>query len=229
MLAKCNQPISAGTMSTVWFSADLHFGHSNIIKYCDRPFLSEEERAKAAVDPRGRCKVSAESVRQHDDALLDAINSLVMPDDQFWILGDFCLGKHKDAKKYVDRIKCKNLNFVWGNHDHPSIGPLFQKTMQQGLIKVKGQSIALNHYPLRSWDKRFHGSWSLYGHVHGRLSKFDAQNPALLTRDVGVDACEYCPISFEQLQAWMEPRLKAFREMKQRIIDGVPLASDSLD
>lgn len=216
-------------MSTVWFTADPHFGHGNIIKYCQRPFLSDEEKNRADEDPRGRWKVSRETVRRHDEALLSAINESVMPDDQLWILGDFCLGKYDDAKKYVERIACKNINFVWGNHDHPSIGPLFQRTFQQVLIKVKGQNIFLNHYPMRSWDKRFHGSWALYGHVHNRLANLDREKPTLLTRDVGVDACDYYPVSFEQLKTYMEPRVEKFLEMKQRIIDGTTEPGDSLD
>jgi len=30
-------------MANVWFTADFHFGHKNIIRYCDRPFASVEQ------------------------------------------------------------------------------------------------------------------------------------------------------------------------------------------
>ena len=69
----------------------------------------------------------------------------------------------------------------------------------------------------------------LYGHVHNRLSDFDLANPEYLTKDVGVDACDFRPISFEQLQSYMTPRVKAFQEMKQRIIDGEIEIGDRLD
>ena len=207
-------------MSTVWFTADPHFGHANIVKYCQRPFLNEAERQKSAEDPRGNWKVSRESIDRHDETLLQNINSRVQPNDQLWILGDFCLGKFDEAKRFVDRIACKNLKFIWGNHDHPSIEPLFQRTEHQAMIKIQGQNIFLNHYPMRTWDKRFHGSWSLYGHVHDRLTKIDQQESSLLTKDVGVDACDYYPISFDQLQTYMRPRIAVFQELKQRAIDG---------
>ena len=35
----------------VWFTADTHFGHGNIIKYCQRPFMSREETAATRADP----------------------------------------------------------------------------------------------------------------------------------------------------------------------------------
>ena len=80
-------------MASVWFTADLHLGHGNIIKYCLRPFLSAEERQRAVRDPRGKWRVAEETVARHDAALLDAVNSHVAEADTLWVLGDFCWGK----------------------------------------------------------------------------------------------------------------------------------------
>ena len=187
----------------VWFTADLHLGHGNIIKYCNRPFLSAEEQALANIDPRGRWRVSPLTIQRHDDALLDAINARVAVTDVLWIVGDFCWG---NASDYRQRIRCRTVHLIWGNHDKKSIRPLFDQAWEQGMIRVEGQDIWLNHYPMRSWDHAFHGAWHLYGHVHGRLVGEDRRNPWLLRRDVGVDACDYQPISFQELQAYMAPR-----------------------
>jgi calcineurin-like phosphoesterase family protein len=205
---------------TVWFTADLHLGHANIIKYCQRPFLTPQELALARQDPRGKWRVSQETVRRHDEGLLEAINSRVGPDDILWILGDFCWGQLHEATAYRNAIRCRNLHFVWGNHDHRSIRPLFGEVLEQGMIRVEGQEIWLNHYPMRSWNKSFHGSWHFYGHVHGRLSAEDEAHPATLTKDVGVDACGYRPWSFEELRAWMAPRLDKFYERKAALQQG---------
>ena len=41
--------------------------------------------------------------------------------------------------------------------------------------------IVLCHYPMLSWNRRVHGSFHLYGHVHGR-------NPGVgRSHDVGID------------------------------------------
>ncbi len=209
-------------MSQVWFTADTHFGHANIVKYCGRPFLNADEQSHAAEDPRGgwRVRVSAATVERHDTALLQAINESVMPNDTLWILGDFCLGKHEAAARYRNRIVCRNVNLVWGNHDDRFVGSCFSKTIEQGMIRVQGQKIWLNHYPMRSWDGRFRGSWHLYGHVHGRFGALDWEDQTLLTRDVGVDACDYRPISFNELRAYMAPRITAFEKAKAAFVAG---------
>jgi calcineurin-like phosphoesterase family protein len=204
----------------VWFTADLHLGHGNIIRYCKRPHLDDDERRRAGADPRGRWRVSEETIRRHDEALLDAINSAVGRRDLLWVVGDFCWGRGPDAAAYRDRILCEDVRLIWGNHDHRSVAPAFDYTTEQEMISVAGQDIWLCHYPLRSWNGRFHGAWSLYGHVHGRLSAEDEANPSWLTRDVGVDACDYRPWSFEELRAWMAPRVEAFRRRKEAVMRG---------
>jgi hypothetical protein len=56
----------------VWFTADTHFGHGNIIKYCQRLFLSPEEFAVSRDDRCNRLRLSDATVKRHDDALLGA-------------------------------------------------------------------------------------------------------------------------------------------------------------
>jgi calcineurin-like phosphoesterase family protein len=55
-------------MVDVWFTSDFHFGHANIIRYCDRPFSS---------------------VAEMDEAILDRLNSCVKTMDHLYFLGDF--------------------------------------------------------------------------------------------------------------------------------------------
>ena len=207
-------------MPQVWFTADTHLGHANIIKYCQRPFLNSEEQRLLAEEPRGKWRVSRESVERHDEALLDAINACVKADDTLWVLGDFCWGGLATVRAHLERIQCKYVNLVWGNHDNRTIGEAFNKTLEQGMVTIRWQRIWLNHYPMRSWDGRFHGSWHLYGHVHGRLVNEDADRMSLLARDVGVDVCEYQPVSFDQLAEYMSPRVKAFEAGKAAYLTG---------
>jgi calcineurin-like phosphoesterase family protein len=204
----------------VWFTADTHFGHGNIIKYCQRPFMSAEEFAATRDDPRTKLRLSDATVKRHDDALLDAINQRVAADDTLWVVGDFCWGGRVEAMRYRERIRCRDVRLVWGNHDRGEVADVFAECIDQGMIAVEGQEIWLNHYPMRSWNKAFHGTWHLYGHVHGRLQREDAAKPTMLVKDVGVDACDYRPWSFEELKRYMTPRVEAFLRNKTAFTRG---------
>ena len=199
---------------TVYFTADTHFGHANIIKYQNRPFMTAEESARAIADPRGNWRVSDETVRLHDSVLLENINTRVQTGDILWILGDFCFRSLEDIAAYRKRIRCKTVNLVRGNHDHKNIDRFFNHTLEQGMIQVQGQKIWLNHYPMRSWHGSHRGAWQLYGHVHGALQAQDEEIGYTLTKDVGVDACHYAPLSFAQLEAYMQPRRKLLEERR---------------
>ena len=83
-------------MVNSWFTSDFHFGHRNIIQYCNRPFASTGEM---------------------DAAILSNLNRKVGEDDQLFFLGDFCIGGPEKARQYRDRIVCRNVHFVEGNHD----------------------------------------------------------------------------------------------------------------
>src|SRR5262245_5239546 len=134
-----NMRAKGDLMANVWFTADLHLGHGNIIRYCLRPFLSPEERERARRDRQGKWRLSEETVRHHDEALLSALNAAVGAKDVLWLLGDFCWGGLEAARAYRDRIACENVHLVWGNHDHRSIRPLFDQAIEQGMVNVDGQ------------------------------------------------------------------------------------------
>lgn len=38
-----SNPLPTFTPDQVWFTSDTHFGHENIIRFCNRPFRSAEE------------------------------------------------------------------------------------------------------------------------------------------------------------------------------------------
>ncbi|HKZ41488.1 MAG TPA: hypothetical protein VJ044_11030 [Candidatus Hodarchaeales archaeon] len=57
-------------MSEIWFTADHHFCHTNIIKYCGRPF---------------------KTVQEMDHTMINKWNSVVKEGDTVYHLGDFAL------------------------------------------------------------------------------------------------------------------------------------------
>ena len=68
-------------MNRIFFTADLHFGHRNILRYqTNRPFADRDDTAA------------------HDAWLLDLWRSTVDKKDMVYILGDLTFFKSEDAR-----------------------------------------------------------------------------------------------------------------------------------
>lgn len=155
----------------IWFTADLHFNHKNIIKYCNRPFNSVEEMNKT---------------------LIDNWNKRVSRDDLVYVLGDFCFG---NSDYYLKQLNGSKI-LIFGNHDDTNIRKnkgLFRAVYDILKIKERGKTIMLCHYAMRVWAKSHFNSYHLYGHSHGTLP------PVGKSLDVGVDCHSYSPISIDQV------------------------------
>lgn len=171
---------------SIWFTSDTHFGHANIIRYCDRPYASLAEM---------------------DDALVANWNQTVRPNDIIYHLGDFTLGGQEQAHAYFTRLKGR-ISVVPGGHDKGWVSKreYFSKSghpvvMLPPLVTIKLQISGLNqskvivlcHYAMRIWDRSHYGSWHLYGHSHCNLPQ------CLNSLDVGADCWNYFPVSLEQV------------------------------
>lgn len=170
-------------MSNIWFTADFHLGHANIIRYCGRPF---------------------EDVTTMDAEIIEKLNAAVAEKDQLYFLGDFCRGTGDQALAYRKRIRCKNIFFIEGNHDASTrkIATEFRWWKQLAEVKVNGHLLVLCHYAMRVWHHSFRGSWHLYGHSHGRLP----DDAAALSMDVGVDTHDMRPWHFDEIKARMDEK-----------------------
>ena len=177
-------------MNNTWFTSDFHLGHYTIIRYCNRPFSSTGEM---------------------DAAILANLNSKVGENDQLFFLGDFCKGGADQATRYRDRILCKNVHFVEGNHDRAArkISAAFCSWNQLVEVRVGKQGIVLCHYAMRTWHHSSRGVWHLYGHSHGKLR----DEPGSLSFDIGVDAHDFQPWNFDEIGTVMETKRRAAAEL----------------
>lgn len=160
----------------IFFTADLHILHPKIVSICDRPITVEE----------------------HDDWLIERINSKVEKKDTLYILGDVSMADKIKTEKLLDRIKGNKILIV-GNHD----GNISTSTRFGEIKLIKDFNfnspsfpnihIVLCHYPMLSWNRKVQGAMHLFGHVHGRLEGVG------LSFDVGVDANNYYPLSLEEV------------------------------
>lgn len=153
----------------IWFTADTHFGHHNIIEYCKRPFNSTEEM---------------------DECYVQNHNSLVKDCDLVFHLGDVAFR----SESPFNTLKGKK-HLIIGNHDHQrSLAPynvVWAKDLYQ--LQVGNTKIILCHYPLLEWNGRLHGSYHLYGHVHGRIPRTDK------AIDAGVDCWGFRPFNLDEI------------------------------
>ena len=169
----------------IWFTADAHYGHANIIRFQDRPFADLNEM---------------------HEALIANYNDLVQDGDTVYFIGDFSFERNPDSVFY--RLK-GNKHLILGNHDRLKL----IKHLPWGWIKDvyklkvkdldgKDMKIWLSHYAHRSWPHSHHGSIHLYGHSLGSLEDYGKST------DVGVDAWDYKPVSLETILKMMAKKDK---------------------
>jgi calcineurin-like phosphoesterase family protein len=170
-------------MSDIWFTADFHLGHKNIIRYCNRPFGTVEEM---------------------NERILEGVNARVKANDTLYFLGDFCIGSKTRAAGFRHQIRCKKIFAVPGNHDKEARKLIHEFSWLNDLteVSINGQRIVLCHYAMRVWNHSSHGAWHLYGHSHGRLANLDTP----LSMDVGVDTHDFRPWHFDEIQDRMKAK-----------------------
>lgn len=195
-------------MSNYWFTSDLHLGHQNVIKYCNRPY---------------------DSVDEMNEDIIRRINSLVGNDDDLYIVGDVCMGKIHETLELIKQINGLKILIV-GNHDRPwgefdddlrliesEPHPWYDRYREAGFVNISGhlsfpltsRSILTEvcHLPYRGeveaerhddkHDARKledEGNWLVHGHTHGLWR----QRGRMI--DVGIDAWGGWPVSFAQVE-----------------------------
>ncbi len=185
-----------------WFTSDTHLGHSNIIKHCNRDiFMNDDEERAMNGDVKG-LRISYDTTMRMDQYIIDRINEKVGVNDILWHLGDFCMPKYVSAQEYREKINCKNVNLVLGNHDKRSdtFCRLFSSTSDLKEVRIGNKDIVLCHYPMLSWNRSCHGSWHLFGHVHDRVLE---KTRDLNSMNVGVDQHDFCPINIDTIMAYI--------------------------
>lgn len=158
-----------------WVTSDLHGHHTNIIKYCNRPFISAKEM---------------------DEWLITNINKHVAFSDRLFFLGDFIFpGKQNFAdcaKSFRNKINCRNIIFIYGNHDRKGRGNTNFTNLFAGCYDIlegyfENKKTVYCHYSLKTWHGSNKSTWHFYGHSHFSLP----DDPNSLAIDVGVDAAAH--------------------------------------
>ena len=185
----------------IYFTSDTHYHHRNLIS------------GVSGWSDKSRCR-NFESIQKHDDFIVNSINSLVIPEDTLYHLGDWSFGGIENIEIFRRRIKCLNVHLVLGNHDqHIEANPdnfmhIFSSISHYKEISIGGNRIVLSHWPMKVWHKSHRGSWQLHGHCHNNLrtdewwTKSKPQERRR-TMDIGMDTNNLKPWSFDELEKIM--------------------------
>jgi calcineurin-like phosphoesterase family protein len=168
-----------------YFTADEHYGHLNIIKYCKRPFRSVDEM---------------------DTAIIKKHNEFIRYDDYVIHAGDFSLGDKEYTNKIINRLNGHHI-FLKGSHDYWLKGNKSYPYILE--MTIDGQFMVICHYAMRVWAKSHYNSWQLYGHSHGQLEGIGKQI------DIGVDTHNFYPYSFKEIKRIMAKKEDNFNLVKK--------------
>lgn len=166
----------------IYFTADTHFGHENVIRFCDRPYTTAAEM---------------------DEALIENWNSRVKGNDTVFILGDLFF-RSDNAEEILRCLKGKKRLLV-GNHDGSwmtkvDVSRYFASVDLMLELSDGRHALTLCHYPLLTW-KHAKKSYMVHGHIHNDTGA-DFW-PLLAARDnvlnAGVDINGYQPVTFDEL------------------------------
>lgn len=129
----------------IWLWSDLHFGHTNIIKFSNRPYPDTVEM---------------------DEALIQNFKNVVGPDDVSIWVGDVSFRGTEETKRILYRLPGYKI-LVVGNHDiekKKRIKPMtFDEVHIVYNLEMAGIKVAFTHYPM---DNLPDGWVGVHGHVH---------------------------------------------------------------
>ena len=175
-----------------FITADPHFGHDNVIKFCP--------------STRGQFR----DAKEMNEGIVERWNKVVSDRDVVYLLGDISMKMNKeDVLRLLSRLRGR-LVIVRGNHDPTNLfshlkannyrygeGQKFE-LHDVGLMVVEGGKVYyLTHYPIDLGDRPVRRR-----NLHGHLHQNEARHSACL--NVGMDSIEVgaCAATFGRPLEW---------------------------
>lgn len=154
--------------------SDTHFGHGNIIEYCDRPF---------------------DDVGEMDRVMLHRWNETVGRDDTVLFLGDVQHHPCPWSSAHWNNILNGEVMLVRGNHDGDVGQNAPFNTVESCTISQGRYQFYCEHQPVDF------GGWQIHGHTHNNnLYDYPFINHDNKTVNVSVEVLDYKPLEMETLR-----------------------------
>lgn len=187
-IEECKNPVNVlehvkNPLQDIWFWSDLHFGHNNIIKFSDRPYVD---------------------IYDMDEKLIYNFNQKVKVNDiSIWV-GDVSFKSSQESKRIMHRLNGYKILIV-GNHDFEKKKGVkamaFDEVHLVYNLQFNDTVVAFTHYPM---DNLPLGWFNVHGHVHKNGHHADEVNMPT-HYNVNCEFLDYKPINMEQLIARINP------------------------
>lgn len=169
----------------LYFTADWHLWHKNIIKYCNRPFKHVDEMNKT---------------------IIRNYNKRIKEEDEVWFLGDLTMGNDQyKLQNIIDNLK-GTKHLVLGNHD--KLRPW--QYLEVGFSSVHTNTSIQIGDGSRNGDREYFlihdpaliqvpNSLAICGHIHNHWVKMKSKKLNTVMVNCGVDCWEFSPVSVEEI------------------------------
>lgn len=160
----------------IFFTSDLHLGHENIIRFCNRPYRD---------------------LQHMNESLIRNWNERVRQRDTVYHIGDFAFktglqGGRLDPYEYEQELN-GTIVHIMGNHDKNNH---LRNSIYQAKMRFGGKKWILQHKPPLQEEIK-DGYHYLVGHVHEKW-KFRMMGKSVIF-NVGVDVNNYRPLKLYEV------------------------------
>lgn len=211
--------------TNIFFSADYHIGHHNVINFDNRPFRD---------------------INHMHEVLINNYNASVGDNDVCYFLGDMGICKSDDMIKVISRLNGTKI-LLLGNHDK-GVESMYKKgfdvVLYSGSFYIGDDLITMSHCPLKgvfrektdnmkgaiegdNWHReKDHGKFSMSNmgqfHIHGHCHKSKKERELGRQLDVGVRAWDYHPVSISMIEKWVaKVKRKENSDLVKQLMDNV--------
>lgn len=167
----------------IYYTADLHLGHTNVISFDGRPFESAEEM---------------------DRILINNWNSRVTKKDRIYIAGDLIYRSEKPPEWYLKQLNGLKYLII-GNHDKAILSSekaqgYFEAIDKMMHITDGKKQICMCHFPIVEWNGYFRGHYHIFGHIHNAKNRaYEVMREEERAFNAGCMINQYIPVTFEEL------------------------------
>lgn len=162
--------------NSIYLIGDLHLDHSNIIRYCARPFLFS-------------------NINEMNSVLVENWNRVVHDSNTVYFLGDLTFGRDaRPAEYWLPKLNGK-IHFIRGNHEFG-----VKNSQEYEILNYRDHDFLLVHNPdPRQLPIKWTG-WVIHGHKHDNdVKNYPFINGETKTINVSAELTNYRPVSLDYI------------------------------